>query len=448
MAKKQKTIYICTACGAEHPRWMGRCPACGEWNTVEEDIVDKSSPGKAVTTSPASRPLSEIEPDEHQRVFTGMNEFNLLCGGGMVPGSVILIGGEPGIGKSTLALQLAQSFNTLYCSGEESPQQIRQRADRVGINCNSVIASPATILEDIEELINKENPGFVIIDSVQTLVSRELSSPAGSVSQIRHATSRLAELARHTSIPFLLIGHITKEGSIAGPKLLEHLVDTVLYFEGDFTREYRMLRAFKNRYGSVNEIALFEMTRHGLLEISDKSRLFINPSKNAAPGNAISAAVEGSRTVLFEVQSLVTATGFTNPRRMADGFDLNRLILLIAVLEKHAGLGLSSFDVFVNVAGGFRVNDTASDLAVACAVASSLKNIPIDHRTGFLGEISLSGEVRPVTQSSRRIQEFSRSGFTRLLLAGADAAEAEKAGYDGEILAVNGVADAMRLLLS
>ncbi len=449
MAKKQKTIYICTACGAEHPRWMGRCPACGEWNTVEEDIIEKSATSRTTAApSPSSRPLAEIEPDEHRRVLTGMHEFNLLCGGGMVPGSVILMGGEPGIGKSTLALQLAQSFSTLYCSGEESPQQIRQRADRIGIDCNAITASPATILEDIEELIKSDEPGFVIIDSVQTLASRELASPAGSVSQIRHATSRLAEIARHTAIPFLLIGHITKEGSIAGPKLLEHLVDTVLYFEGDFTREYRMLRAFKNRYGSVNEIALFEMTRQGLIEINDKSRLFMNPSMAAAPGNAISAAVEGSRTVLFEVQSLVTATGFTNPRRMADGFDLNRLILLIAVLEKHAGLGLASFDVFVNVAGGFRVNDTASDLAVACAVASSLKNMPIDHHTGFLGEISLSGEVRPVTQSSRRIQEFSRSGFTRLLLPCADATEAEKSGYDGEIIAVNGIADAMRLLLS
>ncbi len=447
MAKKAKSVFICTSCGAEHSGWMGRCSSCGEWNTIDEDIIEKPISGARTPSSPGSRLLSEIHPDEHQRVQTRIDEFNNLCGGGIVPGSVILIGGEPGIGKSTLALQLAQSFSTLYCSGEESPQQIRQRADRIGINCEMVTASSATILEDIEHLVESVKPGFVIIDSVQTLMSRELASPAGSVSQIRNVTSRLAEMARRKAIPFLLVGHITKEGNIAGPKLLEHLVDTVLYFEGDFTREYRMLRAFKNRYGSVNEIALFEMTQQGLIEIRDKSRLFMNPSSSAAPGNAISAAVEGSRTVLFEVQSLVTATGFTNPRRMADGFDLNRLVLLLAVLEKHAGLGLSSFDVFVNVAGGFRVHDTASDLAVACAVASSLKNIPVDHRTGFLGEISLSGEVRPVTQSSRRIQEFSRSGFTRLLLSSADASEAEKSTFSGEILPVGGIDEAIHLLL-
>jgi len=447
MAKKTKSVFICTSCGAEHSGWMGRCAACGEWNTIEEDIMEKATSLATPGVTPPSRLLSQIQPDEHQRVQTRMDEFNLLCGGGIVPGSVLLIGGEPGIGKSTLALQLAQSFSTLYCSGEESPQQIRQRADRIGINCERITATSATILEDILHLIESEKPGFVIIDSVQTLVSRELASPAGSVSQIRNATSRLAEVARQSAIPFLLVGHITKEGSIAGPKLLEHLVDTVLYFEGDFTREYRMLRAFKNRYGSVNEIALFEMTRQGLIEISDKSRLFMNPSSSAAPGNAISAAVEGSRTVLFEVQSLVTATGFTNPRRMADGFDLNRLVLLLAVLEKHAGLGLSSFDVFINVAGGFRVHDTASDLAIACAVASSLKNTPVDHRTGFLGEISLSGEIRPVTQSSRRIQEFSRSGFTRLILSPADAAEAEKTAFSGEIVSVRGISEAIQLLL-
>jgi DNA repair protein RadA/Sms len=364
----------------------------------------------------------------------------------MVPGSVVLAGGDPGIGKSTLALQIAASFKTLYFSGEESPLQIRHRAERLGVASGGISVSPSTAVNEIISLMESEKPGCVVVDSVQTLTVPGLPGFAGAVNQIREATARIVEAAKRTGVPVILIGHITKDGAIAGPKVLEHLVDTVLYFEGDFTRDYRVLRAFKNRYGSVNEVGLFRMTGSGLEEVRDKNSIFLNPFRTSAAGSAVSASLEGSRIILFEVQSLVSFTSFSNPRRMADGFDLNRLILIVAVLEKHGFVKLGTFDVFINVAGGFNIAETASDLAVAMAIVSSLRNKPVPEHTGFCGEIALSGEVRPVPQSARRVQEFARSGYRTLVLSTKDAEEARRAGFSGEIIGINGIAEAIDLV--
>ncbi len=425
---RQKKYFICTACGADSPKWQGKCPACGEWNT----IVEAEAPTQTASLpTPAADviPLSSVEFGAVDRISTGIGEFNLVCGGGVVPGSVILIGGEPGIGKSTLALQVAGYFRTLYISGEESPLQIRLRAERIGTPPGSIQLSTTTDVGEIIRLAGSLKPRCIIIDSIQTLYSAEIPGLKGSVSQVRESASRLADAAKRLDAVLILIGHITKEGSIAGPKLLEHLVDTVLYFEGNFSREYRVLRAFKNRYGSVNEIGLFRMEERGLVEVTDKNKIFLNPYLSSAPGNAVSAAVEGSRIILFEVQALVTSSSFPNPRRMADGFDLNRLILITAVLEKHAGMRLNTSDVFINVSGGFQINDTAADLAVAVSIVSSLRNAAVPRGCGFLGEISLSGEIRPVSLCGRRIQEFKRSGFDRLILPKAEVEEARSAGF-------------------
>ncbi len=436
MAKK-KNLFSCTACGEEFSKWMGRCPACGEWNTVVEAVIpSKPAPGGSAVIR-----LSAVETESARRLTTGITEFDLVCGGGLVPGSVILVGGEPGIGKSTLALQVAGRFRSLYISGEESPAQLRQRADRLGIRSDAISVSSTTTVGEIQQMIESEKPQCVIIDSVQTLYIPEAGGIAGSVSQIREATSRLADTAKALSVPLIIIGHITKDGLIAGPKMLEHLVDTVLYFEGDFSRDYRILRSFKNRYGSVNEIGLFRMTEKGLVEIEDRNGIFLNPFDSKSPGSAVTAAIEGSRVILFEVQSLVTFTSFSNPRRMSDGFDLNRAILISAVLEKHASLKLSSFDVFINVAGGFQISETAADLAVAVAIASSLREKPVKGSIGFLGEISLSGEIRPVSQCQRRLQELVRSGFSGVCLSRKDAAEARQSNFTGNIIEVQTIAE-------
>jgi len=439
MARNRK-YFICSSCGTDFPKWQGKCTACGEWNTIVE--AEATAPVQAAPTGDVIS-LGSVEFSPVHRIMTGIGEFNLVCGGGVVPGSVILIGGEPGIGKSTLALQVAGYFKTLYISGEESPAQIRLRADRLNCPTEAIRLSTACGVEQIIALAEAEKPQCLIVDSIQTLYSSEIPGLKGSVSQIRESASRLAEAAKRLNTVLILIGHITKEGAIAGPKLLEHLVDTVLYFEGNFSRDYRVLRAFKNRFGSVNEIGLFRMEEHGLVEVTDKNRIFLNPYLSKAPGNSVSAAVEGSRIILFEVQSLVTPSAFPNPRRMADGFDQNRLILISAVLEKHAGLKLAAFDVFINVSGGFQINDTAADLAVAVSIASSFKNRAVSHGVGLLGEISLSGEIRPVSLCGRRIQEFRLSGFDTLILPEAEVGEAKAAGFDGAIIGIRTIQDAV-----
>jgi len=440
---KLKTIFVCSSCGAEYARWAGRCTSCDSWNTIAEVTVDLSAKKKTSAVKPSAIILSKVEHTGVERIMTPINEFNLVCGGGIVPGSVILVGGEPGIGKSTLSLAIAGSLRSLYVSGEESPIQIKQRADRLGINASNILVSTQTDVGDIEILIKEHRPSAIFIDSIQTTSCAHIPAPAGSVSQVRESAARLSDIAKSTNIPLFLIGHITKEGSIAGPKILEHIVDTVLYFEGDFTREYRVLRAFKNRYGSVNEIGLFKMTARGLEEVKDRNALFLNPSSTDSAGSSVSAAIEGSRTILFEVQSLATFSTFANPRRMSDGFDLNRLILISAVLEKHAGLKCSNFDLFLNVAGGFSINETSADLAVALAIASSIKEVPIPRGTAFLGEISLSGEVRPVSQPERRVQELVRTGYTRIILSKKDATECRGHKIEGDLAAVETISEAI-----
>lgn len=440
MARQKKNFFMCGSCSSDFPKWQGKCPVCAEWNTITETAPQPKSKKER---APDIQSLADVHSLNIERIQTGIAEFNLVCGGGIVPGSVILIGGEPGIGKSTLALQVGGFFKTLYISGEESPGQIRHRAARLGCVLHTIGVSTATAVEEIISLAESEKPQCLIVDSIQTLYSSEIPGLKGSVSQIRESASRLADTAKKNNFVLILIGHITKDGSIAGPKLLEHLVDTVLYFEGNFSRDFRVLRAFKNRYGSVNEIGLFRMEERGLVEVTDKNRIFLSPYQSAAPGNAVSAAVEGSRIILFEVQSLVTFSSFPNPRRMADGFDLNRLILIAAVLEKHAGLKLNSFDVFINVSGGFQINDTAADLAVALSIASSLKDKPIPQGFGFLGEISLSGEIRPVSLCARRIQEFKYSGFTTLILPDVEGAEAKAVGFEGNCIGVRTIQEAL-----
>jgi DNA repair protein RadA/Sms len=438
---KKKNIFLCISCGSEHSKWQGRCPDCGEWNSIVET---ESAPARTNRPGKESKvvPLSSIQSDQLKRITTDIEEFNLVCGGGIVPGSVILISGEPGIGKSTLALQIARTFKTLYISGEESPLQLKHRANRLALPSENIHVLSGACVEDIVKAANTAKFDCLIADSVQTLYTSGIQGGAGSVTQIRESSARLIELAKSTDIPVILIGHITKEGSIAGPKILEHLVDTVLYFEGDFSKEFRMIRALKNRFGSVNEIGLFRMSDTGLVEVRDKNSIFLNSFSSSSAGSAISAAIEGSRTMLFEVQSLVAFTNFSNPRRMSDGFDLNRLILLAAVLEKHGFMKLNSHDVFINLAGGFQINETSADMAVAIAIVSSLKDKPVPRDTGFLGEISLSGEIRPVSQCARRAQEFARSGFKRIILPEKDASEAKKV-FTGDIVAVKTIYEAI-----
>ncbi|HOJ29586.1 MAG TPA: DNA repair protein RadA [Spirochaetota bacterium] len=446
MPKKPKTIYICNECGATFQKWLGKCPECNTWNTIVEEMQDTPVFKNEIPFENSIHPLSQVLSESFQRIPTGIGEFDLVCGGGVVPGSIILLGGEPGIGKSTLALQVAQHCTTLYCSGEETLQQIHLRSRRLNIKPDSIHLTSVTDIDHIEALIRTNAPQLVIIDSIQTLYSKDITSPVGSVSQIRYTASRLADIAKQTQTSILLIGHITKDGSIAGPKILEHIVDTVLYFEGDFTRDYRILRAFKNRFGSINEIALFTMTATGLTEVKDKNTLFVQSHDASFPGSVISATIEGTRTILFEAQSLVTATSFSNPRRMADGFDVNRLNLLVAVIEKHAKISLSSFDIFINVAGGFTIDDTSCDLAIAAAIISSLQNIVIPHSIGIIGELSLSGQVRSASHSLRRLIEFVNSGITTILLPRNNVSEISNTGFTGTLIPLTTIAELTQIL--
>jgi DNA repair protein RadA/Sms len=443
---KNKILFICDSCGAEYSKWSGKCAQCDSWNTIRQ-IETKALSKKDVRTPVSVQLLSDVVDTDTRRVLTPVGEFNIVCGGGIVPGSVVLIGGEPGIGKSTLSLMIAGSMKTLYISGEESPAQIKQRADRIGIQTSNVAVSTDTEVHSIITIIRGKKPDAVFIDSIQTITAEEIPAPAGSLTQVRESASRLADVAKEMNIPLFLIGHITKDGSIAGPKILEHIVDTVLYFEGDFTKEYRILRAFKNRYGSVNEIGLFKMTAKGLEEITDRNSLFLNPSSIISSGSAVSAAIEGSRTVLFEVQSLATFSSFANPRRMSDGLDLNRLILLAAVLEKHTGIKCSNHDVFLNIAGGLTIHETSADLAIALSIASSIREKPLPGKTAFLGEISLSGEVRPVSQPERRILELTRSGFSHIVLSKKDAEECRAHSIKGDFTGVITLSEAVTLIL-
>jgi len=419
---KSKSIFVCQNCGNESSRWIGRCPACGEWNSFVEEIIQKKSPSLVMHSDKIQKPkiLSEIETAQTNRTQTGSLEFDRLLGGGLVPGSMILLGGEPGIGKSTLALQVAlgmNQVNTLYVSGEESAYQIKIRAERLGIQNDRCFILGETKLDNILSQSEENRPELLIIDSIQTIFSEEIESSPGSISQVRECAARLLFYAKNTSIPVLLIGHITKDGSLAGPKVLEHMVDTVLYFEGDRNHLYRILRVNKNRFGSTSELGVFEMRDTGLKEIDNPSDLLISHFNEQLSGVAVAATLDGTRSFLIETQALVSTAVYGTPQRSSTGFDLRRLNMLLAVLEKRAGFKLGTKDVFLNIAGGLKVSDPAIDLAVISAILSSSLDASIRKTKCFSAEVGLSGEIRPVSRIEQRIKEAEKLGFEQIYLS-------------------------------
>lgn len=424
---KTKTRYICQACGSVQPKWMGRCPDCGEWNTLVETLVEEGrsgslSPGERQARLERNPPqaLSAISADSYQRTLLPMDEFNRVLGGGLVPGALTLIGGDPGIGKSTLLLQISAGLATvgpvLYISGEESAQQIKLRASRLKIPGDNLFILPETNMTTILEHVQQMSPQFLIVDSIQTMYLDELESAAGSVSQVRECAARFQEVAKGRNIPVFLIGHVTKTGAIAGPRVLEHIVDTVLYLEGEQFHAYRLLRSVKNRFGATNEVGIFEMGDVGLSEVTNPSEAFLAERLPNASGSSIAITLEGTRPLLVEVQALASTTSFGNPRRTANGVDFNRLLLIVAVLTKRVGIRLSDQDVFVNVIGGLQIGEPASDLAVATAIASSFRNTPVAADMALVGEVGLSGELRAVGHLETRLKEAAKLGFKRCLL--------------------------------
>lgn len=425
---KIKKAWFCTNCGAESPKWMGKCPACGEWNTMVEEIVTKE-PQKAYSVKQRGlldnsqsipQPLTNIQSTDESRLVLSLGELDRVLGGGMVKGSMVLIAGEPGIGKSTLSLQIPlanHSLRTLYVSGEESARQIKLRADRIGVAHENCIVYPETLLENILNHASDILPHVIIIDSIQTIYSQNIDSSAGSVYQVRECAASLLRFAKDTNIPVILIGHITKDGTIAGPKVLEHIVDVVLQFEGDTRHSYRILRSIKNRFGSTAELAVYQMTGHGLEEILNPSELFIPMHGDNLSGIAVAAMLDGGRPFLIEIQALVSRAAYGTPQRSATGFDVRRLNMLLAVLEKRAGFKLAQKDVFLNIAGGLKVSDPACDLAIVTAILSSNFDVNISGRTAFAGEIGLSGEVRPVGQIEKRIAEAEKLGFNKIFVS-------------------------------
>ncbi|RKE00246.1 DNA repair protein RadA [Marinifilum flexuosum] len=420
---KTKSAWFCQNCGVESAKWVGKCPSCGEWNTFVEEIVVKSKNVNVVGSNGDSKnkplKISEISSSEEKRYNTQNMELNRVLGGGLVPGSLILIGGEPGIGKSTLALQIAlhlKNYKTLYVSGEESAQQIKLRGNRINADNDNCLIVSETSMENIFSHVKNTNPNIVVIDSIQTLATERIEAGPGSVSQIRECTSQLLQYAKQSAVPVLLIGHITKDGSLAGPKILEHMVDTVLQFEGDQNHMYRILRATKNRFGSTSEMGIYEMQHTGLREVSNPSELLLSQEDESLSGTAISASIEGMRPFLIEIQALVSSAAYGTPQRSSTGFDLRRLNMLLAVLEKRAGFRLSTKDVFLNIAGGIKVNDPAIDLAVIIAVLSSSTDISIPKEVCFAGEIGLSGEIRPVNRIDQRISEAEKLGFKQIFV--------------------------------
>ncbi len=416
---KAKTVFVCKECGNESPKWMGRCPGCGTWNSMIEEVIEKTSEAKIrKKVSPVL--IKEVSTEEGERCSGGSGELDRVLGGGIVKGSLVLCGGEPGIGKSTLLLQVArfasEDGKVLYVSGEESDKQIKLRAERLGAISDSLYVLNETDLESIISAIEVMKPSLVIADSIQTLYSSNLTSAPGSVGQVRECTLKFMELAKSTGTTVFIVGHVTKEGSIAGPRVLEHMVDCVLYFEGERHQSYRIVRAVKNRFGSTNEIGVFEMTDKGLVDVPNPSLMLLSGRPVDAPGSAIVCSVEGTRPILAEIQALVSKSSFAMPRRMATGVDFNRVSLIMTVLEKRMGLHLGDHDAYVNVTGGIRLDESATDLAIACAIASSFRNTPLPSDMAFFGEVGLTGEIRTVTQAARRITEIKKMGFKRCML--------------------------------
>jgi DNA repair protein RadA/Sms len=456
--KTPKAVFVCQECGAQAPKWMGRCNECGAWNSlVEERVSDPASaaPGASryaqFATTSSAKLYAEVETAQGLRLSTGIEEFDRVLGGGVVPGSLVLLGGEPGIGKSTLLLQAAAHFAreigpVLYASGEESEHQIKSRGDRLGVGAAPLYLLSETCIERILEEIARLKPALVIIDSVQTVWSSRFQSAPGSIGQVREAATQFLFASKGQNVPTILVGHVTKDGSLAGPKVLEHVVDTVLYFEGERHHAHRVVRAVKNRFGAVSELGVFEMTGTGLRPVPNPSKLFLSERASGTPGSAVLCCVEGSRPILVEVQALVSTSTYGNARRMAIGIDQNRLSLLLAVLEKRAGLSLAGDDVYVNIAGGMTIDEPAADLSVVAAVASSVRNRGLSPSTAVFGEVGLSGEIRGIPQAALRVREAMQMGFTRIVLPAANVEGSKEENL--ELVGVRTVGEALDELIA
>ncbi len=452
MKEKIKTVYICNNCGESFPRWMGKCSSCGEWNTMVQDEV-REKKGRAPTrlsSETKTHILKDIDEKikGHARLSTGIAELDRVFGGGIVIGSLMLLSGEPGAGKSTLLLQICDHISSggkvLYVSGEESVRQIKLRANRLGIYGDNIILATETSIEDICALIEGTKPVLAVIDSIQTMQSETVNSSVGSVTQVKECTARLLHVAKSNEIPVFVVGHVNKDGAIAGPKVMEHTVDTVLYFEGDRTLPYRILRAAKNRYGSTNEIGLFDMTSDGLQEVTNPSLTLLEGRPGGIGGSCVVCTMEGSRPIFAEVQALVVKSNYPSPRRTTSGFDYNRANLLLAILEKRAGYPFGALDVYINVVGGLQIDETACDLAVAMAIISGLNDKPVDQSTIFIGEMGLGGEIRPVSHIEQRITEAARLGFTKIIMPKQNSRKFKSELSDIQLVPVDMVSSAIK----
>ncbi|MCP3924432.1 MAG: DNA repair protein RadA [Desulfobacterales bacterium] len=451
--KKDKTVFYCTDCGGEFPKWMGKCPGCGSWDTLVEEkkhttYTNQNSSFSKERSKPVQ--ISEIKVCEKNRLKTDIVEFDRVLGGGLVDGSLVLIGGDPGIGKSTLMLQAlhklsSKNIKVLYVSGEESPVQIKLRSERLPEESTDLLVVSEINLEAILNLAETEKPGVLVVDSIQTVFSGEIGSAPGSVSQVREATMRLMVMAKKTGIPTLIVGHVTKDGAIAGPKIMEHMVDTVLYFEGDRNHIFRILRAVKNRFGSTNEIGVFEMRGTGLFEISNPSEIFLSERPVNVPGSIVTACMEGTRPILVEIQGLASSSSLGTPRRTVIGVDHNRVSLLVAVLEKKVGMNLAGLDIFMNVAGGVKINEPAADLGIITAIASSFLNKSIPEGMVIIGEVGLTGEVRAVSHIEKRVQEIEKMGFSKCVIPKVSLKNLT-GKYKLEILTIDTLAEALEII--
>ena len=453
---KTKIIYQCTECGGQSTKWQGQCPHCFAWNTLVEEVIESKSIKRyaSLAKTNALTKLDEVETLDILKRKTKISEFDRVLGGGFVPGGVILLGGDPGIGKSTILIQALSKItqspeepcNVIYISGEESPQQIAMRAKRLELEVSDISILSEINLEKIMKTIEKDKPDVVVIDSIQTIFSEELTSAPGSVTQVRECSAQLTRIAKQLDIAMILVGHVTKEGTLAGPRVLEHIVDTVLYFEGDPSSSFRMIRAFKNRFGAVNELGVFGMTEKGLKEVTNPSALFLSHHNKQVNGSCISCIQEGSRPMLIEIQALVDATHGQSPKRLSVGLDQNRLAMLLASLNRHAGVACYDQDVFVNAVGGVKITEPGVDLAILCAIVSSFKNQSLDNKTVIFGEIGLAGEVRPVQRGQERLKEAAKLGFTRAIIPKANQAKQKIKGID--VLPVENLSQALELIIN
>lgn len=448
---KIKSVYVCSECGYESPKWYGKCPGCDKWNTMQEEIKETIKSTAAVKKHNLiySKPVTvnEISTEDEERFDTGFNELNRVLGGGIVKGSLVLLGGDPGIGKSTILMQICRNLpalSILYVSGEESKRQLKLRADRLGVTGDNLMIMTETDVEVVAEEIKSSKPDLVMIDSIQTMMIKELSSSAGSITQVRESTNLIMHTAKDFDIPVMVVGHVNKEGSIAGPKVLEHIVDTVLYFEGDKQMSCRILRAVKNRFGSTNEIGVFEMTDKGLKEVENPSQMMLSGRPKGVSGTVVTCSLEGTRPILTEIQGLATQSGYGNARRMSTGFDYNRLSMLLAVLEKRAGYYFNNMDAFVNIVGGLRIDEPAVDLAICMALISSLKDTPVLENAVAFGEVGLAGEIRSVSQAQQRVSEAVRLGFDKIILPYHNAKNVDNLG--AEVIGVKNLRQAFEAI--